>query len=71
MIGPGRYDDECTFVRMRTHAAAVLLIVTHGDRGNGFSVQTESPALLATLPNILRYLADHIEAEQCNAERRA
>jgi hypothetical protein len=56
---------------MRTHAAAVLLIVTHGDRGNGFSVQTESPALLATLPNILRYLADHIEAEQCNAERRA
>jgi hypothetical protein len=62
MIGPGKYDDECSFVRIETHAAGVLLLIIDGDKGSGFSVQ--APLLVqVALPALLRELADNIEAD--------
>lgn len=39
MIGPGKYDYECTFVREHTQAEGVAVLVLNGERGTGFSVQ--------------------------------
>ncbi len=38
-LGPGKYDDMATHVRENTDAAAVVVIVLNGNKGNGFSVQ--------------------------------
>ena len=35
----------------------VVLMVINGDRGNGFSVQTHDPRLLAALPDLLERVA--------------
>jgi hypothetical protein len=60
--GPGKYDDEVTWVRERTHAAGVVLIVVGGDRGAGFAVQATPEATL-DLPAVLRSMADQIDAD--------
>jgi hypothetical protein len=59
--GPGKYDDEATWVRERTHAAGVILIVVGGDRGAGFAVQATAEVVL-DLPATLRAIASDIEA---------
>ena len=60
-IGPGKYDDACTGVRIITGGRAVVLIVLGGEHGDGFSVQSELGDLTAQLPALLRELADGIE----------
>jgi hypothetical protein len=60
--GPGRYDAECTAARTSADARAVLLIVVGGNRGHGFSVQCVDGDIEATLPRLLRDVADDIEA---------
>jgi hypothetical protein len=59
MIGPGKYDDVCTAARTTTKAAGVILIVIGGERGSGFSCQTDAATLLA-LPDLLETLARQI-----------
>jgi hypothetical protein len=61
-VGPGKYDDEVTWVRERTHAAGVILIVLGGDKGAGFAVQA-TPEVVLDLPATLRTIADQIEAD--------
>lgn len=61
-MGPGAYDAECTMVREKTNAAGVILIVLGGERGNGFSCQTNL-AVMHSLPEILRNMADQIERD--------
>lgn len=61
MMGPGRYDPECTFVTKATKAHTVIVIVMGGDRGSGFSCQTQDPAFNSKLPAILRATANEIE----------
>ena len=63
MMGPGKYDRFCTWVRKRTKAKGVFVIVIDGDKGSGFSGQCEDPALLATLPSVLEYMAAQIRAK--------
>jgi len=61
-IGPGAYDAEAEIIRERTRARGVLLIVIHGDRGNGFECHvTGEDAVL--IPGALRRLADIIEGD--------
>lgn len=60
--GPGKYDDQATTIREATGADTVMVIVIGGNQGEGFSVQT-TPANARLLPNLLRYLADQIEAD--------
>lgn len=59
-MGPGKYDDLCTYVREKAQADGVLLFVSCGERGHGFSVQAGFELTLL-LPTILRDIADEIE----------
>jgi hypothetical protein len=61
--GPGKYDDVATVARESAGAVAVLLIVIHGDRGSGFSVQTLEPDLLPVLPALLEETARQIRLD--------
>lgn len=61
--GPGKYDDLATLVRAMSNAEGVALIVHGGDRGSSFCVQGNEELILA-LPQILRTMADQIEAQQ-------
>lgn len=42
-LGPGKYDDLCTYVRVESGAVMALVIVVGGNRGDGFSVQVLAP----------------------------
>ena len=58
--GPGKYDDACTAARIACEATGAALLVFHGNKGNGFSMQ--APAyMMARLPGMLREMADEIE----------
>lgn len=59
MNNPGKYDKECTMVRERTKAQAVLLVVMHGERGSGFSVQAPKD-MIDTIPDVLEFMAQEI-----------
>ena len=61
-IGPGKYDEETQAVRVATHAQSVMLIVIGGDRGSGFSVQSDV-VTLSRLPEMLRFMADEIDKD--------
>lgn len=63
MIGPGKYDDLCTYVREKSEAQGALILIINGNKGLGFSCQMTLPDVLA-LPAMLRAMADEIEADQ-------
>lgn len=60
-LGPGKYDDLCTYVRERT-GGAVLLIVAGGQNGSGFSVQADFQTMLL-LPDLLESVAAQIRRD--------
>ena len=62
MIGPGKYDELCTRVRMEALARGAALIIIGGEKGDGFSVQGPL-AITVLLPELLRRMADQIEAD--------
>jgi hypothetical protein len=61
-IGPGKYDDECTHVRLETKAAGVLLIVIDGEHGSGFSCQADVVTTLM-LPELLETVARRLRRD--------
>lgn len=62
--GPGKYDELADYVREKTGAAGVLLLVDEsGNRGSGFSIQFSDPEFIFNAPRILRKVADQIEAD--------
>jgi len=65
---PGKYDADCTTARQATGAQACLLIILDGYLGTGFSVQCTHPGYVIALPEVLRAVADKIEAQQKQAE---
>jgi hypothetical protein len=60
-VGPGKYDDLCTYVRERT-GGSVVLIVVDGSKGPGFSVQANL-ATTMLLPDLLEHLAAQIRRD--------
>jgi hypothetical protein len=58
-LGPGKYDDLCTFVREQTRAEAAFVIIINGKKGSGFSCQADIHALLK-LPELLENIAKQI-----------
>ena len=46
-IGPGKYDDLCTYVREKAHAQMAIVIIVGGDKGEGFSCQSTLPIEVA------------------------
>lgn len=69
MIGPGKYDDLCIYVREKTKARGVVVIVLGGDKGEGFSCQADLAATLA-LPDMLEELARQIRADMTKGDGR-
>lgn len=63
MIGPGKYDDLCTYVREKSEAQGALILIINGNKGLGFSCQMTLPDTLK-MPAMLRGMADEIEADQ-------
>lgn len=59
-LGPGKYDDLCSYVREMAKAEGVAVVVLHGTSGSGFSVQGPAETTLV-LPRLLRLMADEIE----------
>jgi hypothetical protein len=59
-IGPGKYDELCTYVREESKADCAVVMIVNGEKGSGFSVQSLFPAS-TTLPAMLRKIADDIE----------
>jgi hypothetical protein len=66
-LGPGKYDDLATYVREQTDAVGVIVIVIDGNAGSGFSCQA-SREVTASLPLLLRRVADDIEADTAGTE---
>lgn len=64
---PGVYDEACTVAREVCRAQGVLLIVADGHSGNGFSVQAPLHLMLR-IPQVLRHVADQIEAQTKEAK---
>lgn len=62
MIGPGKYDEECSKLRLSTKASGVLIVVIDGNKGQGFSCQMDLKSTLM-LPELLRHMANQIEAD--------
>lgn len=60
MNKPGIYDDLCTHVRKETESEMAIVIIVKGNKGSGFSVQTENPDLLKVLPDTLEFMAQQI-----------
>ena len=65
MKGPGKYDGACTLAREMAKTEGAVLIIFNGCAGQGFSAQLPSH-LLASLPRVLRDMADQIEADMKN-----
>ena len=64
-IGPGKYGAECIDLLHKLNAEATILMVIHGERGDGFSV-TSTIGPLHDLPRLLRYVADTVEKDLPN-----
>jgi hypothetical protein len=62
-LGPGKYDAIATTAREVAKARAVVLIVLDGTRGSGFSVQAIGTDISASLPALLRQVANGIEGD--------
>jgi hypothetical protein len=62
-LGPGKYDDLCTYVRENAAAEGAIVIVIGGTpRGCGFAVQADLETT-ARIPAILETLAAQIRAD--------
>lgn len=57
------YQDLAAHCRAETNASGVVLIVLDGHAGNGIAVEAD-PMLGLSLPNILRLLADEMDARR-------
>lgn len=62
VIGAGKYDDLCTYVRETAKADAAMVVVLGGDKGPGFSVQAD-PVWLLALPDMLEHMARQIRTD--------
>jgi hypothetical protein len=63
-LGPGKYDDLCTYVREQSEASAAIVIVVGGNKGPGFSCQITDRRTLYMLPELLEDLARQIRGDQ-------
>lgn len=61
-MGPGKYDDLCTYVAQQVGTdtgGGVILIVIGGNKGHGFSCQADLATTLQ-IPDILEHTAQLI-----------
>lgn len=58
-IGPGKYDDICTYVREEAKAKGAIVLVFDGEKGSGFSCQADI-ITMSRIPTLLRMMADEL-----------
>jgi len=63
MIGAGKYDELTTYVREQSQARGAIVIIIGGNKGEGFSCQTDLTTLLL-LPEMLRDIANQMEKDR-------
>lgn len=68
-LGPGRYDDLCTYVREQAEAEGAIIIVIGGKDGAGFSCQADL-STMAVLPELLETIAKQIRADRARVRRK-
>ena len=56
-LGPGKYDDLCTYVRKQAEADGAMVVVMNGNRGSGFSTQGDAVIISATIAILEQVLA--------------
>jgi len=61
--GAGKYDAALTVARTMCGAKTAALIVFDGDKGPGFSFQTNNLEAAAAVPDVLRHMADGLERD--------
>lgn len=59
----GKYDDIATTARDAAGADLVAVLVIGGNKGSGFTVQTNSARLVSILPDALEGMAAQIREE--------
>lgn len=62
-VGPGKYGANAAALLAQTDGELCVIIITGGRDGTSFDVGTTNPALIATLPTLLRETAERIERE--------
>jgi deoxyxylulose-5-phosphate synthase len=62
-IGPGKYGDLCAVVREQADAKMAIVIVVAGNKGGGFSVACEDPAMVEVVPDLLEVVAGQIRKD--------
>ena len=60
-LGPGKYDDLCTYVMEQAKAQGAIVIVFGGTQGSGFAVQATLGTHL-TIPDLLETIAAEMRA---------
>jgi hypothetical protein len=67
MLGPGKYDKECTDILEDNDAMVCMVMVIGGTRGHGFSINVDMHAInaevLNKIPETLRDVAATFEKE--------
>lgn len=65
-IGPGKYDDLCTYVAEKTgvtsRGGAAFIIVINGDKGSGFSSIGDLWTMMR-VPDVLESMAKQIRED--------
>jgi tRNA A37 N6-isopentenylltransferase MiaA len=61
-IGGGKYDREITDLMHRLKADGIILIVTGGTKGHGFSI-AGTPQFIHMMPDLLRATVNKVCAE--------
>lgn len=62
-LGAGKYDDLCTHVREQSDARVAIVIIVGGNKGSGFSCQSDDAAVLLKVPDMLEDMARSIRAD--------
>lgn len=65
-LGPGKYDELCSYVLEKSKALAAIVIVVSGNRGSGMGVKEDFELAggryhILRLPKVLRKIAEEIE----------
>lgn len=65
-LGPGKYDELCSYVLEKSKGRAAVVIVVSGERGSGMGVKEDFSLAggryhVVRLPKVLRKIADEIE----------
>ena len=63
-LGGGEYEEEANLVRTMTEAHAIILGVILGDRGSGFTIQSDGTISRDALADVLEGIVKEIRKDE-------